>query len=171
MIPYIYKEFRVKDSINFTSYFVWLGYCFFCANVAFFTPILGMQYDSDQKGKDNDLYAIVLSSYHIMVIVHDIHVIMFTQNYNYFILFSYIGNFLSFLPSSLMIDNALKKNYQYKSVWESIGSVYFWCTILLGTWVCIMPLYCYMRYRYFVKPSVYHVSELILKDEHMEKED
>lgn len=87
------------------------------------------------------------------------------------IIVSYIGNFLSFFPNSLLVDNALKKNYQYKSVWESIGSVYFWFTIILGTWVCIMPLYCYLRYRYFAKPSVYDVSEFILKDEHMEKED
>ena len=37
--------------------------------------------------------------------------------------------------------------------------------------MCIAPLYGYLRYRYFVKPSVYDVSELILKDENMDKLD
>lgn len=69
------------------------------------------------------------------------------------------------------MDNALKKNYQYKSVWESIGSTYFWFTILLGTWVCILPLYGYLRVRYFRSPRVYDVAELMLRDENKVKDE
>ena len=100
-------------------------------------------FDTDQLGKDNDLYDSIIATFFAMVFIHDIQVAIFTKNYSLLILISYIGNLLAFFPSILLIIFCMKDNRNFKEAWETIGSFYFWLAVFTSCFFVVLPLWIY----------------------------